>query len=206
MVKNEYIISETSFKKFLAHQLTEKAEPLHLREIVEYLKRKDKNSAGRFAITFDDVFESVFTRAYPILKTFNIPFILFITVDLLDKPDYLSREQLLTLAKDPLCSVGSHGCHHVVFRKLSGADTAMELTESKKVLENLINKPVEVFAYPYGTTVTVSVKNVRQLRKSVYKFAFSALPGSLNLQWFTSRFFLPRINVDEAIATGTIKR
>jgi peptidoglycan/xylan/chitin deacetylase (PgdA/CDA1 family) len=201
LAKNENIISETSFNKFLTHLLTEKAEPLHLNEIEEYLKRKDKNSARRFAITFDDVYESVFTRAYPILKAVGIPFILFITVDLLEKPGYLTREQLITLAADPLCTIGSHASHHVVFRKLNRSEVEKELLDSKKYLEQLTKRPVEVFAFPYGTVVTVSAKNIRQLRKSVYKFAFSALPGSLNQQWFTSRFFLPRINTDEKLVS-----
>ena len=207
LVNNEYIISETSFNKFLNQQLAYGAQPLHLHEIEESLEGEDKNSAGRFAITFDDVYESFFTRAYPILKTLKIPFILFIAVELLDEPDYLTREQLLILSEDPLCTIGSHGYHHTVFRQLSPARVETELIESKKFLENLINRPVEAFAFPYGTVVTVSARNVRQLSKSVYKFGFSAIPGSLNQQWFTSRFFLPRINVDEEIiAINSIKR
>jgi peptidoglycan/xylan/chitin deacetylase (PgdA/CDA1 family) len=201
-VKNEYTISETSFKKFLTNQIAAGAKPLHSDELEKYLRRRDKNSTGRFAVTFDDVYESVFTRAYPILKTLNIPFILFITVDLLDKPGYLSKDQLLTLAEDPLSAAGSHGCHHVVFRKLPPAAVETELTESKKYLENLINRPVEIFAFPYGTVVTVSAKNIRQLRESAYKFAFSAIPGSLKQKWFTSRYFLPRINVDETLVAS----
>jgi peptidoglycan/xylan/chitin deacetylase (PgdA/CDA1 family) len=197
--KNEYIISEASFIKFLKHHLEKGTRPHQINEIAGYLERKEKSSSHNFAITFDDVYESVFTRAYPILKTLNIPFILFITVELLDKPNYLKKEQLLTLAEDPLCTIGSHGFHHAVFRKLSHSAVEKELIESKKYLEKLINRPVEVFAFPYGTVVTVSKKNVRQLSKSVYKFGFSAITGSLNQKWFTSKFFLPRINVDEAL-------
>jgi peptidoglycan/xylan/chitin deacetylase (PgdA/CDA1 family) len=206
LVKNMYAISEKSFSKFLKLQLAKGMVPLDTGDIERELSRKTKEAGKWFAVTFDDVYESVFTRAYPILKALGIPFILFITEDLLEKPGYLTREQLITLAGDPLCTIGSHASHHVVFRKLNHAEVEKELLDSKKYLEQLTKRNVEVFAFPYGTVVTVSAKNVRQLRKSVYKYAFSALPGSLNQQWFTSRFFLPRINVDEAlIARMTIK-
>jgi peptidoglycan/xylan/chitin deacetylase (PgdA/CDA1 family) len=205
-VKNEFAISEISFLKFLEQLLAAGREPLDIKESGEYLNRRTKNAYNRFIITFDDVYESFHKRAYPILKKLHIPFTLFITVDLLDKPGYLSRGQLLILAADPLCTVGSHSMHHVIFRKLNKTEVERELHESKEQLEQLLEQPVETFAFPYGTVVTVSAKNVKQLRESAYKFAFSAIQGSLAQKWFTSKYFLPRINVDEALAAGTIRR
>jgi len=197
-VENQNTLSYLSFARFLDNQIAKGAQPFSFGDLSEYINGNKKNVINRFAISFDDVYESAYTKAYPLLKEMNIPFILFVTTGLLDKPKYLSKQQLISISMDPLCTIGSHGCNHVLFRKLSIKEVDTEYRESKAFLESLINKPVEVFAFPYGNVVAVSGKNVKYLWKTSYKFAFSALTGSLQQQWFTSRFFLPRVNVDEA--------
>ena len=47
-------------------------------------------------------------------------------------------------------SIQSHGASHRPFSKLSLPEQEEELTRSKTALEANLEKPVEVFAYPYG--------------------------------------------------------
>ncbi len=47
-------------------------------------------------------------------------------------------------------SVGAHTVHHPSLPKLDGADLMREIAGSKAVCESLLNRPVTMFAYPFG--------------------------------------------------------
>lgn len=47
--------------------------------------------------------------------------------------------------------IGSHTRNHMKLTSLGGRLLREEIQESKTELENIIGKPVEVFAYPYGS-------------------------------------------------------
>src|SRR5207247_5900462 len=61
----------------------------------------------------------------------------------------LDADQLRKMASDGI-SIGSHGHSHDSFLHLSRAQLLAELTESKRVLESVIQRPVHWLAYPYG--------------------------------------------------------
>ena len=138
-----------------------------------------------FHLTFDDVYDTVYTEAFPVLKKLNIPFTLFVTQDLIDKDAYITESHLAALKKSPLCFVGAHGVQHLVFRNLSHKEVEKQCTVS------------DTFAFPYGRIVEVSCQNRRQIAGMGYRMAFSALEGTLRASWFTGRYFLPRVNVSE---------
>lgn len=198
-VKNELELSCSSFTKFIQIQLQKGYHPNSFIELRNYLVKKKKLEKQSFIITFDDAFESVYTIAHPILTSYKIPFIVFITIELIGKPNYLSEEQIVALSKDPLCTIGSHGYRHVIYRNLLLYQVKEELNKSKQVLEQLTNLPVRVLSFPYGYLVACSVENIMQVKKSGYLFSFSSITGSLNQSWITSKYFIPRINVDEKL-------
>lgn len=197
-VNSIFSISKNSFEKFLLQKLKEGKKPLNFDELSDIIIKNIHVKNG-FYISFDDANESVYTQAYPFLKEHNIPFIIFITIELIGKPNYLNIEQIKELSADPLCTVGAHGVRHVMFRYLSNRDTEQELINSKKALEKLIGKEVQTFAFPYGRVVECSRNNIQVLKNSSYDFAFSALKGTLNEKWISGKYFLPRINVDESM-------
>jgi len=198
-VKSPFTISLNSFKRFLLFQISIGNHSITFIELTNMILQKEKKRNNTFIVTFDDANESVYSKAYPFLKLYNIPFIVFITKELIGKPDFLSKEQIIELSKDNLCTIASHGCHHSMFRYLSEQEVENELIESKFFLQKLLNKPVECFAFPYGRFVECSLKNVKQLKRSDYLFSFSAIAGTLKQSWFSSLYFLPRINVDERL-------
>jgi peptidoglycan/xylan/chitin deacetylase (PgdA/CDA1 family) len=196
-VKSKFSLSVESFERFLNNQLNSGKIPFSFEELKNCITAK-KKVKNRFIISFDDANESVLLKAYPILKKLNIPFIIFITVELIGKENFLSEEQIKQLVSDPLCTLGSHGCHHKMFRYLSKEEVKKELIESKKYLESTFKNTVECFAFPYGRLVECSFQNIEQVKKaSAYSFSFSAIAGNLKQSWITSNYFLPRINVDE---------
>jgi peptidoglycan/xylan/chitin deacetylase (PgdA/CDA1 family) len=71
-----------------------------------------------------------------------------------DDEDYwlqMSTKQIRELSLSPFASIGSHGYYHNDLAQININDTADELIRSKKYLEDIIDGPVNSFAFPYGT-------------------------------------------------------
>ena len=157
---------------------------------------EDAINGKGIALTFDDCFSSVFELVYPILKMYCIPFTIFITTEYVDKTPYITKQQLEVFTTDPLCTIGAHTLTHVGLR--TSNNSLEEISCCKSVLERMINRPVDLFAYPYGSVMMCSVKNIRSVKVSGYKYAFSTIRGSINSS-FRMRFFLPRVNGDHLV-------
>ncbi len=102
------------------------------------------------AITFDDGFQDNLTVALPLLEKYNLPATVFVTANFISKENYLTREELQKLASHPLITVGSHSFHHLHLSSLPEDEVRFELSESKKLLQEMIGKTVDLLAYPYG--------------------------------------------------------
>jgi len=203
-VKTEFALSQVSFEVFLKNRLKKGYKALTFNQLSEKIAGKIPKIKNSFYISFDDCNTSVYTLAYPFLKANAIPFILFITKDLIGKKNFLTAEQIMTLAKDPLCTIGSHAVHHKMFRYFTPDEAKTEYEQSRRYLQQLSGQPVDCFAFPYGRLVEVSCDNIKQLYKSDYKFAFSAISGNLNQQWISGKYYLPRINVSENIVKKSL--
>lgn len=160
--------------------------------IPELLKGRFPN-AGKFAYTFDDGIEDVFTIAYPYLKKRNLPFTIFILTEMLDKPGYITTEQLLTMSKDTLITIGAHGTNHGILTQLSREEQTDEIYYGKKKLEAIIGRKVSFFAYSHGQYNKAIIKMVH---KAGFKYAFSVRGIGLNFISRMQCYELPRCNVD----------
>lgn len=201
-VYSEFAITKESFEKFIHYELTRGQKPMD----AETLKRAVDNPdafKNHFAVTFDDIYDSVYQKAYPVLKKLKIPFVVFIAPAIIGREDsaahvpMITIEHLKEMATDPLCIIASHGIVHGHYRSFTKGQTMQNLTESQAWLERTYGKKVEFFAFPFGRRVDVSSANIRVLSKCGYYCGFSALDGSLKQKWFSTRWFLPRILVSE---------
>lgn len=163
-------------------------------QMSDYLTFKAQNN-GKYLLTFDDGLEDVFRVVYPVLKAREIPFTIFVPVDLLDTPGYISIEQLKEMAKDPLVTIGSHGVSHRVMTTLSVGEQELELVESKKTLQGIIGKSVDVYAYPHGQFNSDTIKLLKKL--NLYKAAFGVTGHPTNCFTESNRFDLPRFNIKD---------
>lgn len=62
----------------------------------------------------------------------------------------LTNTEIQTLAQHPLITIGVHGLYHIDWTILSEEDCIKELTLCKDYLENLIQKPINGIAFPFG--------------------------------------------------------
>ncbi len=146
-------ISPEKFESHLAW-LSKRAE--RVVTLKKLLSEPDK--ANLFAITFDDGFQDNLTVALPLLEKYNLPMTLFAVAGFIGDEGYLSKEELKTLAAHPLITIGSHGLYHKHFSKMSKDEAVFELTESKKILEEITGNEIDLLAYPYGDCNLVTEK------------------------------------------------
>ena len=112
-------------------------------------------------ITFDDGLADFATSAWPELAARELDATLYVTVGALggtsrwlaplgagDLP-LLTRRQVVELAAQG-CEIGAHTMTHPQLDCLPRSAAAREITQSKSVLEHLLGRPVDSFAYPDG--------------------------------------------------------
>lgn len=124
---------------------------------------KLEQSKPNIVITFDDGFENLIRNAIPILKKKSLPFTIFFISNYFGKiPDWefprnhpdkkekiMSLDQFYTLPPE-LLTVGSHTANHKKLTDLSENEIEIEIIESKKYLESISKKSVDVLAFPNG--------------------------------------------------------
>jgi peptidoglycan/xylan/chitin deacetylase (PgdA/CDA1 family) len=75
------------------------------------------------------------------------------SIDLFTKTRDLSMswEQIISMSKSSFCTIAGHSVSHPDFKLLSEKEIKNEIIESKKIIEQHIGKPVDHFAYPFGS-------------------------------------------------------
>lgn len=177
--------------------------PESFARLARFLKQKNiirlerwEDSKSFFALSFDDVPSDFYYNAFPILKQNEIPFTLFISVSLLGKTGYLSKDQLLEISHYEGSTIGSHGVRHEEYFPLSEEMVTRELKESKEYLEGILGKEVNLFAFPKGSIYACSRSNRRHVL-DFYQYGFGTVGSFLTSPSLFPKSFLPRINVDE---------
>ena len=162
--------------------------------IDDVLSSSAKKYDGAIALTIDDGLADLYTVAYPTLTGRGIPFIAFISADLLDEEGYITTAQLKEMAKNPLVTIGSHGCTHKCLDELSLEEQRYEIFSSKEKLENAIGKPIVYFAYSNGRFAKFTKKLIK---KAGYKRAFGVRPRVYNCISKREKWNLPRFNLTD---------
>lgn len=107
-------------------------------------------SAGRsISITIDDGYKDSMLASEELTKL-KIPFTIYMIVSKLDKPGFLSKQNLRNLHNNPFCTIGSHTMTHPYLTRISKSEMRYEVLGSKKELENILGDPVEHFSFPFG--------------------------------------------------------
>lgn len=155
---------------------------------------RQENYRGRnYVLTFDDVAEDFYHNAFPRLQQANIPFVLYITYEYIDKAGYLSRRQLLDIAASPLSTIGAHTMTHPLLRA-RGVDLNREICVARDKLSELIDQKVVHFAYPYGSSHAIDGRVVGFTARAGFDSAVATLAGYLNPYTVHNVYRLPRVH------------
>ena len=132
------------------------------------------------AVTFDDAFENFVDVALPELTKRNIPSTVFVIADALGKTfgpaghaeRVMSARQLQALPED-LVTIGSHTSTHPYLPSLNESDAKQELAESRVKIEQILNRKVQLFSFPFGGFNSELVEHCREVG---YRRVFTTLP------------------------------
>jgi len=154
---SSYDINIVEFEKQMDYLAAHNYSVISLSELLKGLKT-DQLPPKSIVITIDDGYKSTFTLAYPVLKKYNFPAILFLYTNFIEKNNgSLTWEEIKEMTKNNI-EIGSHTLSHynlLKYRKNENYETYLtrirkEIFLSKEILESKIGRKVKFFAYPYG--------------------------------------------------------
>ncbi|HLA89892.1 MAG TPA: polysaccharide deacetylase family protein [Gemmatimonadaceae bacterium] len=105
----------------------------------------------------------------------------------------LTLRELETLATSPGITIGAHTMTHPMLSALPPAEQRREVAGSGVWLAHALGRPVDAFAYPFGTRAEVSASTIRAVRQGGFRYAMANEPRAA-WRW-SSRWRLPRFVV-----------
>lgn len=137
---------------------------------------------GVVAVTFDDGYSDALSIVKPLLERFEVPATVFVVAgnlggefwwDALDRQKgaaagatplhrSLRPAELRNLAQGGLVDIGAHTLSHPRLDALGADAVREEIVGSKRVLEDLVEHPIEAFSYPHGCATSTAMSAVRE--------------------------------------------
>jgi peptidoglycan/xylan/chitin deacetylase (PgdA/CDA1 family) len=119
-------------------------------------------------ITFDDTDAEQFTLGAAEMKKYGFKGVFFIMTISINKPRYMTKEQIKELSDDGH-QIASHTWDHNRVTKYTGEDWDIQTVKTRKTLEDITGKPIHYFAYPFGLWNAAAIPALQQRD---YKMAF----------------------------------
>jgi peptidoglycan/xylan/chitin deacetylase (PgdA/CDA1 family) len=145
----DYIVPVASFKAQMQTLADSGYHSISPDQLYDYLTLGTPLPSKPVMITFDDSREDQYTAALPELNKHNFKAVFFIMTVALNKPGYMSKEQVKQLA-DEGHTVGSHTYDHKNVKTYTSDDWVDQIQKPSQQLQTITGKPVEYFAYPFG--------------------------------------------------------
>jgi peptidoglycan/xylan/chitin deacetylase (PgdA/CDA1 family) len=107
----------------------------------------------------------------------------------------LSVDQLKVLGNHPLVTIGGHTDSHPELSRMQQADAYSEIFGNKRFLEDLLQTPVDHFAYPFGGKSACGQREASLVQDAGYTTAVTTLHGCVFEQHLQNLHILPRIGI-----------
>ena len=178
-----YKISRSEFEWQMQYLKDHGIIPISLTRVKNFIEKGTPIPERAVLITFDDGFRSIYTDAYPILRKYKYPAVLFAYTDFLEGQSASLRwDEIREMLKNGF-ELGGHGQKHLNLAKESLRQTPAdfrlmairELHDSAKSLEARLGVRPDALAYPYGVYTKGAMEEARRVG---YRLAFSINPGS----------------------------
>ena len=118
-------------------------------DLYEYLVHGGSIPQKSVMITFDDTDEEQYSVGKNEMDKYGFKGVYFIMSISINRPRYISKEQLKELS-DSGHVIAAHTWDHHMVTKYQPATWDTQLVVPKKKLEAITGKPVKYFAYPFG--------------------------------------------------------
>jgi len=189
------------FEEHIRH-IVEKYHPVCVQDIINCIKQDMPLPKNAVLVTFDDGYEDNFIYAYPILKHYNCPAIIFLATHFIDgklkftndqRHGAMTWNQIKKLTKDNLIDIGAHTRTHRILSRININEVKDEIFGSIEDIESNIQRKMKAFAFPNGRLEDVSVNALNYISDSDIELAFSTTWRSWSFK--RDRYLLNRIMI-----------
>lgn len=187
------------FEKHLQYLTKNRFDVLTMDDLIEAKKNNKPLSRKTVALTFDDGYLDNFTNAFPLLQKYGLKATMFVSSDLIGQPGYMDWDQLRAM-RDYGIVIGSHTRRHEYLPQLKPEELTDEIFNSRKILQEQLNHPVDHFSYPVGGFNSLIKEMVK---KAGYTSAVSTNRGYDRHN--KDLFELKRVTIDEQDNFGAIR-
>lgn len=193
-VKQEIFAKQMKYLKDDCYQI------IRLADLVSFLEKDGELPQKAVVITFDDGFEDNYNNAFPILKKYNFPATIFLATGLVGRKinnaqniplKMLDWAQIKEMHNSGLIDFQSHTVSHQRFNKMKLDEIEKEIIDSKKIIEENLNKKCEFFAYPRGW---YNDEIIKILKENGFRASRTVETGKINQG--DDMFKLKRISVN----------
>jgi peptidoglycan/xylan/chitin deacetylase (PgdA/CDA1 family) len=107
----------------------------------------------------------------------------------------LTLDEVVALAQGDLVEIGGHTVTHPILSTLSVASQRQEILWNKAQLEEIVDRPVVSFAYPFGKQRDYTAETIEIVKEAGFTCACSSFAGIVERS--TDSFELPRFEVQD---------
>ena len=118
-------------------------------QLYDYLLYGSPLPAKPVMISFDDTRLDHYTVALAELNKYGFKGVFFIMTVSLNRPGYMTKEQVKQLA-DEGHAIGLHTWNHKNVKTFTKEDWSIQVTKPRDQLKAITGKPIDYFAYPFG--------------------------------------------------------
>jgi peptidoglycan/xylan/chitin deacetylase (PgdA/CDA1 family) len=163
-----YSVSPASFASQMKALKDSGYETILTDQLYNYLLHDGPLPAKPVMLTFDDTDEEQFSIGYQEMKKYGFKGVFFIMTISINRPRYMSKEQIKQLAEEGN-AVESHTWDHNMVTKYQGEDWEKQFVKPRKTIEDITGKSATYFAYPFGLWNQAAIP---ELKKAGFKMAF----------------------------------
>ncbi len=170
-------VSAETFERQMAYLKNNGYTVLTLQQFYDFIDFRRRPPKKSVVLTIDDGLKTAHTIAFPILKKYGFPAVIFInTYNIKDSANKntMTWEDLRELKDSGLIGIESHSVTHEDLTKISDEQLMAELGESKRLIKSMLGITSTAFAYPYGL---FNRKTIDMLTQYGYKSGFTVIRG-----------------------------
>ncbi len=188
----KYVFEDLMFEKQMTYLRDNGYSCIDFSDIKKCLDTSYRLPAKPILITFDDGGQDNYQIAFPILTKYKLKATFFIVTGMVGQKGNMNWDQIMEMSTAGM-GIQSHTHTHPNLSTLSDSEIQKEITLSKMLLEEKINKIVDILALPYGRGDNHKVRDIALA--AGYLFACNSTWGDNN-NINQNTFYLERFDIN----------